>query len=72
MPFLGAALMVLACGQEGALAARRPASVELVTRGGHAAYSASLDKIAFARFDPPVIGADDLSGRNDGSGTFQL
>ena len=53
-------------------AARPVARIELVARGGHAAYSERLDKLAFSRFDPGVIGAPDLGGKNDGTGTFQL
>jgi len=53
--------------------AERPvARIELVVEGGHGAYSERLDRLAFARFDPHVIGAPELSGKNDQTGTFQL
>lgn len=51
---------------------RRGVAVEFLTRGGNAAYSAALVKIALSRFDPAVVGAPSLQGQNDGTGTFQL
>src|SRR5262245_8204493 len=52
-------------------AAPRP-SVELVTAGLGTAYSSALDRIAFERFNPTIIGGPEFSGRNDHTGTFEL
>ncbi len=47
-------------------------SIEFITYGGAPVYSAALNKIAFHRFDPAIIGGPDLSGNNDNTGTFEL
>jgi len=50
----------------------RVKSIEFITYGGAPVYSAALNKIAFHRFDPKIIGGPELSGKNDNTGTFEL
>jgi hypothetical protein len=71
-----AATALAGCGSKAGGTGPSPAGpvrrVDFVTRGSNVAYSAALSKIAFSRFDPAVVGAPDLAGQSDGTGTFQL
>jgi Tol biopolymer transport system component len=73
---LAAGLAAAGCGAAASAAGPSPdgivQSVDFVTYGSNAAYSATRAQLAFNRFDPAVIGAPDAMGHNDGTGTFQL
>lgn len=68
----GAALLALCAVGRAEAGSPAVRSIDFVALGSAAVYSEAARRIAFHRFDPGVIGAPDLSGSNDRTGTFQL